>query len=307
MEGIAMQKFQEHVTRTRSSSLKSSTARDSKLSGARKRRKRLKQTELVFRTWGGARKGAGRKPKGERPLIPHSKRPAHTERFPVLVTTRLRSGLRSLRHPAEAACIRAALAGAIEGGVASSASGAGRAGGGGALKCAPFQVVHHSIQTNHLHLIVEASDRRALSSGMRALLVRIARALNRLWGRSGAVFADRFHERVLRSPRQVRNALVYVLQNLRKHGICLAGADPYSSAPEFDGWRATEPLGNGRCAPARHDPRGLFAGAAGTASSGPTNFQRAARVAIPSPKTWLLSLGWQRHGLIDPCETPRAH
>jgi len=72
--------------------------------------------------------------------------------------------------------------------------------------------------------------------GMRALLVRIARALNRLWNRSGSIFADRFHERALRTPSEVRNSLVYVLQNARKHGIAAGGPDPYSSGPWFDGW-----------------------------------------------------------------------
>jgi REP element-mobilizing transposase RayT len=284
-----MHAFQQHVTQTRTRG------------GARKAEKRVKQTELVFRTWGGARNGAGRKPKGDRPLVPHVARPDHKVDHPVLVTTRLREGLRSLRHPAEAARIRAALVSALAASEADCEGGAVTAGS------APFQVVHHSIQSNHLHLIVEAADRRALSGGMRALLVRIARALNRLWGRTGAVFADRFHERVLSSPRQVRNALVYVLQNLRKHGICLAGPDPYSSAPEFDGWRTAEQLRGGGTARERGHLRGDPAGAGGSGSSGPAGLQRAARVTIPSPKTWLLGVGWQRHGLIDPCESPRAH
>jgi len=212
--------------------------------------------------------------------MPHATRPAHKASFPVLVTTRLRPGLQSLRHPAEAARIRAALTSAV---AAGTASGSGGARGAGA---APFQVVHHSIQSNHLHLLIEATDRRALSGGLRGLLVRIARALNRLWGRRGSVFADRFHERVLLNPRQVRNALVYVLQNLRKHGIHMHEPDPFSSGPEFDGWSARSP---------------------GSGSSGRSFLQRAGRVEIPSPKTWLLGVGWQRHGLIDPCEAPRAH
>jgi hypothetical protein len=36
-------------------------------------------------------------------------------------------------------------------------------------------------------------------------------------GRSGKVFHERYHARHLRSPRQVRNVLVYVLNNWRKH------------------------------------------------------------------------------------------
>ncbi len=202
--------------------------RETELRATLRSARRAKQAELKFSSWGGARKGAGRKPKGERAMLPHRSRPDHKARFPVLVTTRLCAGLPSLRRPGEAARIRAALATALASAVA-GAPGKSRA-------VQHFQVVHHSIRSNHLHLIVEAPDRRALTRGVQGLLVRIARALNRLWSRRGPVFADRFHERELRNPRQVRNALVYVLQNLRKHGIHLAGPDPYSSGPEFSGW-----------------------------------------------------------------------
>ena len=257
------------------------------------KRTRAKQDELPFRTWGGARKGAGRKPKGPHALVPHETRPAHKARFPLLVTTRLRPGLPSLRHTAEAARIRAALANACAS-VVRRQSAAKSAGGS-----APFQVVHHSIQSNHIHLIVEAEDRASMTRGMRGLLVRIARALNRLWKRRGSVFSDRFHERELRTPKEVRNALVYVLQNLRKHGIHLPGPDPYSSGPEFHGWRAL---------PRSVDCRG----AEPTGSRGgslmflPLGHSRAARLPVPPPNTWLLNVGWQRHGLLALDEHPRA-
>jgi REP element-mobilizing transposase RayT len=193
-------------------------------------------------------------------------------RFPVQITTRLQSGLCSLRRPAEIALVRRALARSRE-----------REG---------FQVVHHSIQSNHLHLVVEASDRRALSLGLRGLLVRIARALNRLWGRRGSVFADRFHERALRSPREVRQSLVYVLQNARKHGIGYRGADPCSSGDWFDGWedaRAVE--GN------------MVAGCAGRSTA--IEWQQALRLSMSAARTWLLSIGWKRCGLIHTRESPR--
>jgi hypothetical protein len=161
--------------------------------------------------------------------------------------------------------------------------------------------VHYSIQSNHLHLIVESHDRAALTSGMRSLLVRIARALNRLWNRSGRVFADRFHERDLQNPRQVRNALVYVLQNLRKHGICMDGPDPLSSGPEFDGWRPAK-AGNRQNGPLR-ESRGRGA----SARPGLEALLRAGRVDMPRPTTWLLGVGWQRHGLIDFNECPVVH
>jgi hypothetical protein len=53
---------------------------------------------------------------------------------------------------------------------------------------------------------------------MQGLAIRIAKGLNRLWGRKGKVFEDRFHERVLETPREVRTALAYLVHNARRHG-----------------------------------------------------------------------------------------
>ena len=94
-----------------------------------------------------------------------------------------------------------------------------------------FRLIHFSVQSNHVHMIVEAKDRRALSRGMSGLSIRIAKGLNRLWRRSGKVFADRFHEHVLRTPTEVFNALRYVLRNAWRHGIRFVdGLDPLTSA-----------------------------------------------------------------------------
>jgi putative transposase len=298
-----------------------------------RRRGKVRQAELGFRSWGGVRKGAGRKPKGERAGVAHISRPDHKARFPLLITSRLCPGLRSLRHEREAECLRRALAAANRAAAANcavvpndapAAHGPGAARGVGSSSPAPFQVVHHSIQSNHLHLIVEADDRAALTSGMRGLLVRIARALNRLWKRSGPVFADRFHEHELRKPREVRNALVYVLQNLRKHGITLAGPDPLSSGPEFDGWgtgivegagarvhgrNGSPRFGADRAASTAREACGASQGTStelgGFAVAGVPSFLRAARAEVPRAKTWLLGIGWKTHGLIDPRESPR--
>ena len=138
-----------------------------------------------------------------------------------------------------------------------------------------FRLVHYSVQSNHLHLIVEAKDRRALSRGLQGLLVRIAKALNRLWGRKGSVFSDRYHDRILRTPREVRNALRYVLLNARRHGILGPSPDPYSSGRWFDGWR--ERLG--RLVLGREGP-------------------------VARARTWLLAVGWRRHGRIGLAEVP---
>jgi putative transposase len=96
-----------------------------------------------------------------------------------------------------------------------------------------MQVVHFSVQGNHLHLIVEAGGKDALSLGMKSLAVRVAIALNRAIGRRGTVFADRYHARVLASPRQVANTLRYVLQNHRRHAretLPWSWKDPFASS-----------------------------------------------------------------------------
>lgn len=105
-----------------------------------------------------------------------------------------------------------------------------------------FRVTHYSIQADHIHILVEAEDRTALSNGMRSLAVRIAMRVNsRVLGRRrGRVWGDRYHRRDLTSPSDVRNALVYVLANHRKHGEVDVGLlDPCSSGPWFTGWSHT--------------------------------------------------------------------
>ena len=106
-----------------------------------------------------------------------------------------------------------------------------------------FRIVHYSIQENHVHLIAEAEDTAALASAVRGLTVRIARRVNHVLRRNGRFWADRWHGRDLEGPRQVRNALVYVLQNRKKHtsGALLDALDPLSSAASFDGFATAVP------------------------------------------------------------------
>jgi REP element-mobilizing transposase RayT len=138
-----------------------------------------------------------------------------------------------------------------------------------------FRVAHYSIQGDHLHLIVEAASAFDLACGMKSIGARLARAVNRVFRRRGPVLADRYHRRVLRTPREVRNALAYVLLNARRHRAKLGRTlpmptwlDPASSGRWFGGWRIPVP----------------------TALD---------RRAISAPRTWLLAVGWRRHGLID--------
>src|SRR5438067_9850739 len=169
------------------------------------------------RTWGGRRVGAGRKPiPGRRPGVPHVSRPAHVAAQPVHVTLRARSDIRCLRSGQVFPAVRRALAAASHRG---------------------FRILHFSVQDDHVHLIVEADDTRALRRGLRGLAIRVARAVNRALGRRGAVWQDRYHARPLTTPRAVRHALVYVLMNLRNTTGENAELDPCSSAVYFDGWQ----------------------------------------------------------------------
>src|SRR5689334_17424857 len=138
------------------------------------------------RGWGGARPGAGRKP-GPNPGLPHVSRDRFVRSLPAHVTLRLRSGLPSLRT------VR--IVHEIE---RTFAVGCARPG---------FRLVHYSLQGNHAHLIVEASDRDTLGRGMMAIGSRLARAVNRVAKRTGAVLADRYHVRLMRTPKEVRTAL----------------------------------------------------------------------------------------------------
>ena len=166
--------------------------------------------------WGGKRPGAGRKRKDGKvapPGVPHRRRPRLNGRHPVGITLKVRREIWSLRG---SRCVRA-LRRALE-------HGHRRRG---------FRVVHFSILGNHLHLIVEADDRASLSSGVQGLEVRMARAINRAMARRGAVFADRFHSRVLRSPSEVARARRYVLENFAIHqrrlGLACEAGDPLTS------------------------------------------------------------------------------
>ena len=170
---------------------------------------------MIKSKWGGRREGAGAK-RNPRSGVSHLQR-EDPEGRPLHVTVKLRRGLPRLRNKKAYRLLRDAFV-----------KGCDRFG---------FRLCQYSVQNNHLHLIVEGEDRVAISRGMQGLLVRIAKGLNRVWGRRGKVFADRYHGRVLKDDLQLRRALAYVLNNARRHGLKLKWpVDLFSSAPWFAGW-----------------------------------------------------------------------
>jgi REP-associated tyrosine transposase len=168
-----------------------------------------RQLDLPIRRWGGKRKGAGRKPKGEKAGVAHLRRPVLARRFPVHVTVRMRGEVWNLRS---GRCFR----------VLKRAFAAGREKFG-------MRLCHFSVMGNHVHMLVEATEAQSLSRGMQGLGIRMAKALNRVMGKQGSVYADRYHAHILRTPSEVARALNYVMDNARKHGLIRRGIDPFSS------------------------------------------------------------------------------
>ena len=211
--------------------------------------------------WGGRRKGSGRKPKGRRALNPRCRRKEFECDQPVHVTMRIAEGLPSLRQREAYRVILEALA---------ASNGVGF-----------MRVVHYSIQSNHVHLLVEADGQGRLTKGVQGFSIRMARALNKVWGRAGKVFGDRYFARALKTPREVRHAIRYVLENYKHHGgrphdRNSEGADKYSSGYAFEDWCGSK---RGKAARVqRVDLEGRLGN----------------RLSYLVARTWLLGVGWTR-------------
>jgi REP element-mobilizing transposase RayT len=244
-------------------------------------RKRHQQQEMVFTTWGGKRDGAGRPPKGKRSSEPHKKRASVAASVPQHVNMRVVQNIGNLRRRHMYKALREATI--------------------VAARREDFRIVHFSIQGNHVHLIAEAENKTALAKGMQGFQISAAKHINAVVSkregmrRTGRVFTDRYHARALKTPREVRNAISYVLNNWRRHDEHLASVardwkvDPFSSGIGFDGWKE---LGG-----AQFRLR-------------PTTYEE---LVVWPARCWLLTTGWRRHGLVSFDETPgplepkRAH
>ena len=192
--------------------------------------------------------------------MPHRRRAALAARYPVHVTVKLKKDLGNLRRKRTFETIADALVLGKDRG--------------------DFRVCHFSVQRDHVHLMCEAKGAVALSKGMQGLCIRIAKRLNSLLQRKGTVFADRYHAQILKTPRQVRNALAYLLNNFRRHQQVLGDVpanltDDRSSADWFDGFR-----------------------------NRPAYAELDDEAPVAPPRTWLLRIGWRRHRRISTAEVP---
>ena len=236
-----------------------------------KPRKRQVQQEL-FKPRGGKRRGAGRKPKHGRAGSPHQTRPTLAARYPVHVVLRVHRDLGSLRKRFMYQALREATITVALRELNDREHGA-------------FRIVHISIQRTHVHLLVEAGHKLALSRGMQSFQISAAKHLNRAVSlkqatrRRGAVFPDRFHQEIIKTPRQARHALAYVLNNGRKHREDQSPAtrkwnvDAFSTGALFAGWREREDEALMWRLPARYKP-----------------------LVVYLPTTWLLQEGWRKGG-----------
>ncbi len=220
---------------------------------------------------GGKRAGAGRPKKGERASERHKTREAFRANQPVHVVIRPIAEVGTLRGFDTYKAVRSAM-------ITTYAR-------------ARIRIVHISIQGSHIHMLIEAAGRLELARGMQGFEIACAKSLNAVlskrlgYHRRGTVFPDRYHAVIIRTPRQARGALAYVLNNWRRHredkvrAARLWPIDLFSSAPSFSGFKDL-------------DPSELrFA-------------ERYLKLPVWEPRTWLLSTGWKKHGLIGAAEVP---
>ena len=226
--------------------------------------------------------------KERRARMPHRTRPAFEARKPIHITIRVDEVIGRLRTRDAYMAIREA---AIT-----------------VMKREDFRIVHLSIEGTHIHLLVEADHRDALSRGMRAFEGSAAKHLNAAFSktggwwerkraarlghalskrRKGRVFSDRYHETFIKNPKQARHALAYVLNNWRRHredrGERARGwlIDPFATGWAFDGWRERADTPFAWKLRETYQP-----------------------IPVRMPRSWLLSTGWRRYGLVSTSEVP---
>jgi REP element-mobilizing transposase RayT len=92
-----------------------------------------------------------------------------------------------------------------------------------------LKIVHYTLEYNHVHLLVESVDNKILHKGMQAFGITIAKAINKIKRTKGAVYKNRYHLRVIDSPRQLKNVLHYIFSNGVKHKRTKSQIDLFNS------------------------------------------------------------------------------
>lgn len=165
-----------------------------------------RQLELTLDNgkWGGRRKGAGKK-RIHSAGVAHTKREKITSReplhvnFKLTVTIKNENGLRAIKKSLE-----------------------------NARKY--FHILHYSLQWNHIHLIIEATDNEALFRGMRSFTNTFVKCMGK-----GSIQKERYHLHVLRSVKETKNAFRYVIFNEAHHSRKkVVTADAYSSLHQLN-------------------------------------------------------------------------
>ena len=240
---------------------------------AKSRRPRKRHVQLALFRNGGKRKGAGRKPKGERAGSAHERRPDVKPYHALHVILRVVPEIGSLRRRGMFQAMReATIVAAVR---------------------ERIRIVHISLQRAHVHLLVEAENAEALARGMQGFTISAARNINTVLGdgrcrrRRGRVFADRYHLVIAKTPRHVRNLIGYILCNWRHHGEDREGlprtwlVDPFSSGISFPDWKELEDKDVMWPIRETYDP-----------------------LVVRRPASWMLAEGWKRAGTISARDVP---
>ncbi len=211
-----------------------------------------KQIEFNFRTHGGARRGAGRKKR----LIhesSHAARPEVDEKSPCHVVIKLLPCRPRLRTPKFIRAFTRAIK---------------------RMQVFGVGVQHFAIESNHIHLILEAPSGEALARAMASLLASITWAMRRIFRFYGPLFLGRYHLHKVVSPREMRNVLRYVLFNHSKHCGMKPFADVFSSIFSFENLRDLLLV----------------------RLPDPPDWQREITGSIRAARSWLQRVGWRRQG-----------
>ena len=154
--------------------------------------------------WGGRRTGAGKKRVHSRGVA-HRTRERVNQRLPLHINFKYRI---QIKNKAFLKILKRALLNSRRQGL---------------------KILHYSVQTNHVHFIIEASDNKILECGMRSLTVTLTKGINQ-----GRIQLQRYHLHILKTLKETKNAIHYVIFNEQKHKKAkFARLDDYSSLFRF--------------------------------------------------------------------------